>query len=109
MISMIDMAKRKTRKDDILEKNMQQLLSFALSMISKNKEVIIKKISDAVNIKKTIRKYAIIFTLVLVAIVILLDGVGLIIESLFPALLPGTIHILMGIIIIIGVLIYERH
>jgi hypothetical protein len=102
------MAKKRAEQKSILKKYTQQFLSFFLPLIVENKEDLIKKFGDIVNFKKMFKRYMILLIITIVALFIIVDGLGLFISSFFPDLRAGVIHISIGVILILAVLIYNR-
>lgn len=101
------MAKKRTERKSALNKYARQFLSFLLPLLVENKEELMKKFNDIVNFKRVIKRYLILFILTLAALIIILDGLGLFIGSFFPNLRPGSVQIVIGIILILAVLVYK--
>jgi hypothetical protein len=102
------MAKKRAEQKSILKKYTQQFLSFFLPLIVENKEDLIKKFGDIVNFKKLFKRYMILLIILIVALFITLDGLGLFISSFFPNLPPGLIHILIGLLLMLIAMAYSR-
>ena len=103
---MIMPSKRKGQKRDF-NKYAQQFLPFILSMISENKENMIKGLGGILNLKRTIARYGILFIMTFVAIFIMVEGMGLFIGSIFPYISPGVFHMTTGLALLIIALVYK--
>jgi hypothetical protein len=99
---------RKDERKTPLKDDVWHFLGLAFSYFMENKDNIAKKLGDIVNFKKMIRRYVITFALVLAALFVILDGIGMFISSFFPGISPGLFHILIGILIVIVLVAYNR-
>jgi|MudIll2142460700_1097286.scaffolds.fasta_scaffold1243165_2 hypothetical protein len=101
------MAKKPVEKSN-LKKYALQFASFALPLIAENKESIVKNFNNIVNYKRVVKRYLIFSSVLLVALFLLLNGLGLFIDSFFPDLRPGIVQILMGLVLALAVMLYSK-
>ena len=83
-------------------------MSFLLSLLGEGTGDLMRKFGDIINFKKRLRKYVVFLILITASITIFLIGMAELIESFYPNLRPGTIHILLSIIVILIALIYKK-
>jgi predicted metal-dependent phosphoesterase TrpH len=102
------MAKKAAKKSIDLIGYAKQILSFAVPLISENKDTIVKNINNIVNFKKIARKYMIISAFLFVALFFLLNGIVILLDSIFPGFMPGSIHIFIGFVLLLFVAFYSR-
>ena len=69
---------------------------------------LIGKFGDIINFKKRPRRYILFLILITFFITIFLIGIAELVESFFPNLRPGTIHILLSVVAILIALIYKK-
>ena len=103
------MAKKKgAAAKNIFNKYLKEFLSFLLSLLEEGTGDLIRKFGDIINFKKRLRKYLIFLILITASITIFLIGVAELVESFFPNLRPGTIHILLSVAVVLMALIYKK-
>ena len=85
----------------------QKFLPFVMSLISENMESLTRKLGGLLNLKRTIMRYGILFTVLFVALFIFVEGMGLFINSIFPYIRAGVVDMLIGLALVIVALAYK--
>jgi hypothetical protein len=104
---MVMPVKKKEQKTDLMG-YVQKFLPFVLSMISDNKESLIRKLGGLLNLKRTIMRYGILLTVLFVAMFMFFEGMSLFINSIFPNIRPGVVDMLIGLALVAVALLYKR-
>jgi hypothetical protein len=102
------MAKRNSESKFDLKKYAGQVLSIVAPLVVENRESIVRKIDSIVNYKRFLKRYAVLAIVLLIALFLLLNGLVLFIGSLFPGLVPGTVHIFIGLFLVLIAIFYAR-
>ena len=84
-----------------------KILSFVVTLIQRNKDTIMKGFNDALHLKRTVRRYAVLMIASLISIIIILDGLGIYISYLYPNISPGLVHIAIGALLLLSALVYN--
>jgi hypothetical protein len=101
------MAKKRTERKNVSNNYARQFLSFLLPLFIENKEKMIKKFNELVNFKRIIKRYVILFIVTLIALIMIVEGLGMFIGSFFPNSRLGFTQIFIGLILILIVLVYK--
>ena len=102
------MPKKREDLGEVVSKYTHDFLSFFLSSVEEGAEGVLKKFKNWANFKKRIKKLAIFLVIVIIALVTLADGISLLIQSLFPGLMPGVVHIVVSLALILFAFIYKE-
>jgi hypothetical protein len=102
------MAKKAAEKRYDMGKYIENFMSFVTPLISENKDIIVKDINSVVHFKRTMKRYLVFSTVLLVALFMILNGLGLLISSFFPDITPGIVYIAIGLILVLTVVVYNR-
>jgi hypothetical protein len=101
------MAKKSAEKG-ILAKYAPKIMSLILSIPEENSESFLKKFNNTIHFKRFLIRYATFFILLLAALIVILDGMGLLFGSMLPNLRPGITHIIIGLLLIVAVIVYRK-
>jgi hypothetical protein len=102
------MAKKKSDGKFDIRKYMGQFLSIAAPLVVENRETIARKIDGIINYKRFLKRYAVFAIVLLIALFLLLNGLVLLIGSIFPGLMSGTVHIFIGLFLALIAIFYAR-
>jgi hypothetical protein len=102
------MAKKSSESKFNLRKYAEQFLSIAAPLVVNNRETIVRKIDSIINYKRFLKRYAVFAIVLLIALFLLLNGLVLLISSIFPNLMPGTVHIFIGLFLVLIAIFYAR-
>jgi hypothetical protein len=98
----------KGKNERSLSSYVQQILPFAISFFDRNREALIKKLGSLVNFKRVVRRYMILLVISIAALFVILDGLALFVSSYYPEVRPGVFQMVIGLVLILSVLVYNR-
>lgn len=101
--------KKKPDMKSILNKYLQEFLSFLLSSLEGGTEDLLKKFGDFINFKKRLQRYIVSLVIIIAALVIIFYGISLFVGSYFPNWKPGISHIVVGIIFVLIGWAYRKY
>ncbi|MAG92038.1 hypothetical protein CMO83_05160 [Candidatus Woesearchaeota archaeon] len=101
--------KKKSEVKDILNKYVQDFLSFLLVTLEEGTGSLFKKFSNLLSFKRRLQHTVVALVILIAALGIIFYGLGLFLESFFPKLRPGIMHILIGVVFILIALAYKKY
>jgi hypothetical protein len=108
------MAKEKTPRHEksqlksALSKYLEEFLDYLLSLLEKNTGSLIDKVTGMLTLKDIIRKQVISVAPIFAAVILILIGISMYVDSLFPAWPAGVSQVVMGVIILLIASLYKK-
>ena len=102
------MAKTKEKKGRVYTSFFNRILKPLFSSVEENAEDLLEKVTDFAFLKSTFKKYMIFFIFATAAFVMVLYGLGLLINTYLPAIELWMVYILLGAVTYLIGLIYLK-
>jgi hypothetical protein len=100
--------KKKSELSVMINKYLQEFISYILSSLEVSTENLIKRFSDIVRLKERVRRNIISLSISIAAIIVIMLGLGEFIVSFFPFVRQGIAQIIVGTAFLLIAWLYKK-